>query len=74
MSQYSQFVTYGDNDGALRINSLDKLECSIDVLLDPSSALSRKLEMYRSSLPPPGGASSKVANLIDSHFTQNDAA
>ncbi len=69
VSEYSKYVTYGDEDGALLLEHIDDLESTIEQLLDPTSVQSYQLKHYREKLPPAGGASIKVADLIDAKLS-----
>ena len=69
VSEYSKYVTYGDEDGAVLLEHIDDLESTIEQLLDPTSVQSYQLKHYREKLPPAGGASIKVADLIDTKLS-----
>jgi len=64
LSSYSRFVTYGDGDGALAVDSLESIEPGLKTLVD-DTPISRELEDLRGRLPQPGGAADRVADLIE---------
>lgn len=64
LSSYSRFVTYGDGDGALAVDSIENIEAGLKTLLDDSK-ISQELRAVRAALPQPGGAAERVADLIE---------
>lgn len=64
LSSYSRFVTYGDGDGALAVDSLENIEPGLKTLVDDTQ-IARELSALRGRLPQPGGAADRVADLIE---------
>lgn len=64
LSSYSRFVTYGDGDGALAVDSLESIEPGLKTLID-NTPIARELAALRGRLPQPGGAADRVADLIE---------
>ena len=64
ISSYARFVTYGDSDGALAVGSLQDVQSGLQSLLTDTPT-AQQLEALRKTLPQPGGASDRVAKLIE---------
>ncbi len=64
ISAFSNVVTYGTDDGALVVDTLEQSAEGLTTLLQ-ASAESARLQMLRSRLPSPGGASDRICDLIE---------
>lgn len=64
LSSYSHFVPYGEGDGALAIDTMEGIEPGLHALVGDTPT-ARELSVLRSRLPSPGGASDRVADLIE---------
>lgn len=65
-SQYDQLVDYSADDGTLVIDGTDTLAQSLDMLLE-EGPIARSLHQARLRLPAVGGASARVADLVERH-------
>lgn len=64
ISPFSHTVTFGDDDGALALPSLDDAERGLHTLLD-GGAEAQQLAVLRGKLPPPGGATKRICDLLE---------
>ncbi len=64
ISPYSNMVTYGQDDGALALSSLEDAEQGLRTLLSGSEE-SVRLQALRSALPKPGQATKNICDLIE---------
>ncbi|MFT6988645.1 MAG: hypothetical protein ACJASL_000609 [Paraglaciecola sp.] len=64
ISPNSHAVTYGDDDGALALDSLEDAEKGLSILLSENEE-SLALQGLRRCLPKPGGATKRVCDLIE---------
>lgn len=69
ISCYSDLVTYGQDDGALAVVSLDDAEQGLKTLLFDEDVATR-LALLREALPKPGGATEKVCHLIEKRIVK----
>ncbi len=67
ISPYSDKVTYGQDDGALALPSMEDAEQGIKLLLENGSE-SRRLASLRHALPRPGQATQNICNLIENEI------
>lgn len=65
ISPYSSTVTYGHNDGALAVSSLEDAEQGLHLLLQGGDVAER-LAALRRALPKPGEATRRICDLIES--------
>ncbi len=65
ISSYSDLVTYGQDDGALAVSSLDLVEEGIKKILS-GGAEAQRLAAQRQQLPPPGKATGRICELLES--------
>lgn len=71
ISAYSEFVSFGCNDGALAMDRLEDAEAGLESLLSDSAA-ARDLASLRNTLPRPGGATQRVCDLIETEVPRRD--
>lgn len=64
ISEFSNAVTYGSDDGALVVDTLEQAAGGLSDLLHDTTE-SARLQQFRSRLPSPGGASHRICDLIE---------
>lgn len=64
ISAYRDAVTYGEQDGALAVETLDEAEAGLMGLLN-GGACAEDLKRLRARLPRPGGAAERISDLLE---------
>lgn len=64
VSAYRDAVTYGEQDGALAVETLEEAETGLMQLLT-DCACANDMKRLRAQLPKPGGASDRISDLIE---------